>query len=343
MSIKVSVIVPAYNVEDYIPKTIESLIKQQDDRLEIIVVNDGSKDATLDVTTQLLENSTFTNYKIINKDNGGVSSARNRGISEASGDFLYFLDADDYVSEDWFKAFVTKLDNIEADVIAWGFHVVDLEDEIITNYNDFFKLDNLEISGPDLLTDLLSQRPSRRIWTGSALYRRSLIMDNEIKFDENCVNGEDLEFIFKALLNSKRIQFIEKILSYYVRREGSISNSYNIRRFDAIGALNRVENALINSKNKVEQITFDNLNRFKIDIYLANYHSCYLTLNQLNPNQKSKNIKKLNHDIESKYSGLIKQINKDINKLVDLDLKKKVKYSLYKLSPGLYLSAVERL
>ena len=94
----VSVIIPAYNVESQIVRTLESLLNQREKQFEIIVVDDGSTDNTNQVAELMLNESKHKNFKIIKKKNGGVSSARNMGIRESNGEYLLFLDGDDYVS-----------------------------------------------------------------------------------------------------------------------------------------------------------------------------------------------------------------------------------------------------
>ncbi|MEN3009351.1 glycosyltransferase family A protein, partial [Pseudothermotoga sp.] len=124
-NILVTFVVPAYNVERYIPKTLNSLLSQTDKDFEIIVVNDGSTDNTYAVVKDILEKSDFRNYKIITNPNGGPSSARNTGIKEAQGEYIIFLDGDDYVSPNLVERIRKVISTNKVDVICWKFQRVD--------------------------------------------------------------------------------------------------------------------------------------------------------------------------------------------------------------------------
>ena len=123
---KLSIIIPAYNVQNNIHNTLFSLLNQSNKNFEIILVNDGSTDNTLEVVERILSKNNLINYKIVNKENGGVSSARNVGILEAQGEYLYFLDGDDYVSPNMVSIVNSYIiNNNYPDIIAWGYDNVD--------------------------------------------------------------------------------------------------------------------------------------------------------------------------------------------------------------------------
>ena len=114
---KISVIVPAYNIELYIGKCIDTLANQTLDDLEIIIINDGSTDRTEDVIKKKIEKYSDKNIVLFNKENGGQSDARNYGIKNATGDYIAFVDGDDYVEPDMFEQMYKKVLEYPYDIV----------------------------------------------------------------------------------------------------------------------------------------------------------------------------------------------------------------------------------
>lgn len=108
--IKVSIIIPVYGVEKYISQCLESVINQSYENIEIIVVNDGTKDNSMKIVEEYLLDERI---KIINKENGGLASARNRGIEEATGEYIYFLDSDDWIEVNTIEVLVEESNNLD--------------------------------------------------------------------------------------------------------------------------------------------------------------------------------------------------------------------------------------
>ena len=133
---KLSIVVTAYNVEKYITKTLNSIMNQTVKRFELIVVDDGSTDGSNPLIRDMLSGVQETEYKIIRKTNGGVSSARNRGMLEASGDYILFLDGDDYVADDLVKRIYDSYNGQNADVFCWGYDTVGENGELLESYFD---------------------------------------------------------------------------------------------------------------------------------------------------------------------------------------------------------------
>lgn len=117
---KVSIIIPVYNVEKYIRQCLESVINQTYKNIEIIVINDGTKDGSMKIVEEYLEDKRI---KIINKNNGGLSSARNKGIEEATGEYIYFLDSDDWIEKDTIEVLVKNSKDV--DIIEANFFYFD--------------------------------------------------------------------------------------------------------------------------------------------------------------------------------------------------------------------------
>ena len=121
-NIKVSVIVPVYNVEKYIRQCLESIINQTYKNLEIIVVNDGTKDNSMKIVEEYLSDERI---KVINKENGGIASARNRGIDEATGEYISFVDSDDWLELNTYEKLVEII--VDEDIIVFNYNRVDDE------------------------------------------------------------------------------------------------------------------------------------------------------------------------------------------------------------------------
>ncbi|ANX00212.1 hypothetical protein CSTERLE_00695 [Thermoclostridium stercorarium subsp. leptospartum DSM 9219] len=234
----ISFIIPAFNVEKYIPVTLKSLLNQKEKHFEIIVIDDGSTDNTYSVAKTILKNSQHKMYKIIKKNNGGVSSARNLGIKESSGDYIIFLDGDDYVSDKLITVVYDHIYEQEADVILWKYNYVTENNKIIWKYPHKYDVSLIRMTGKEALYNIIVEN-SMWIWTGSVIYKKKLLIDNCIQFTEGCIFGEDQEFTYKALAKASKVNFINETLSYYVKRDNSISNRYSIDKFQVIQAMQR--------------------------------------------------------------------------------------------------------
>lgn len=236
---KISIIIPAYNAENCIQNSLVSLANQSMKNIEIIIVNDGSEDNTLEVVNTIIKKYNFKNIKIINTSNRGVSAARNTGICKSVGEYIFFLDSDDFVSEDFINMLEYNME-FDFDVIAWKYDLINKEKKIVSRYDERHSKLYDKLSSIEAVEYYLEGK--MRIWTCSAIYRRSFLLENDLKFSEGCKNGEDIEFIIKSLYLSTGVYFIDKTLSFYFLREGSISNKYDIRRFDVVEALIRTAN-----------------------------------------------------------------------------------------------------
>lgn len=328
----ISVIIPAYNVQNHIHVTLGSLLSQGGEGFEIIVVNDGSTDGTADVARRLLLESRFGDYKIIDKENGGVSSARNRGIEEAAGRYVMFLDGDDYVAGGWLDA-VREHAGGAWDVVCWGYDQVKEDGSVTLSYFDRYERGLGGMSGIEALQNVICKR-SMRVWTGSALYRRDFLLENGLDFTQGCASGEDQEFVYKALSRAQRLMFISSTLSYYLQRDDSISNSYDIRRFDAIAAMERVHEYILASESAdIRGVADDFKTRNIIENYLYNLKSCLV-------NSKDRSIVRLLEQIDAQYPQLNSKMKRIMRSHRGSDRRLKVKIRLFLISPRAYFALV---
>lgn len=226
----ISVIVPFYNVGDYIKNTIKSLESQTYKKFEVIFVNDGSEDNSFNILKTELEKVTF-NYKIIIlPKNKGLSNARNRGISSAKGEYMYFLDADDYLENNAFEKVIEMFKTHNIDAVFFQFKRVDENGNLLKNYNESFKDVNKIESSRDILFKYINLEIF--IYSCSMIYSRKIIKNlffNEISYIE------DQDFTIRALINSHKVGYINSQLINYCQREGSLMNrKFNLKILDKI-------------------------------------------------------------------------------------------------------------
>lgn len=230
----ISVIVPVFNGEKTINRCIDGLLKQTFKPTEIIVVDDGSTDRTGTILDQYsLDNE---NIVVFHQENSGVSSARNRGLSEATSDFIVFIDSDDAVGEDYVD---TLMRHSDYDFVTCGFHIQNKKME----WNDFVFVDEGQKA------DEIRQHPSvylGKYYFGSPwakLYKREIIDACGLRFSTDVHLGEDIVFNFKYLLETKDIKIIPICEYYYYYHESSLSHS----SYAEIGKWTLDQERLINS------------------------------------------------------------------------------------------------
>lgn len=215
---KYSVIIPVYKAEKTIGRCLDSLLNQPHDDVELLIINDGSPDDCGKVCREYASNYSCIRY--FEKENGGVSSARNLGLEEAVGDYILFVDSDDYVDSKYFATISAALDESHPDMLlfsvqnvgggnqVWdtGNYVVDKELEVARKTNEAVQA--------YLFSNLLSKTFSRKI-----------IQKYNLEFDEELSIGEDQAFVFKYAMHIRKMASISNILYYFV-----IGNSNSLSR-----------------------------------------------------------------------------------------------------------------
>jgi len=214
----ISIIVPVYNVEAYVEQCLKSLQNQSLSDIEIICVNDGSTDASKVVLTSMA--AMDARIRIIDKENGGVSSARNEGLRHASGEYVAFVDADDWVEPHFAKELYTLAKRDEADIVVFSGKTLP---QVKWIDNAFRTTDETVLSpGADIL---LSKNACIPLMCNK-LYLRSIIQSNEISFDEEVALGEDLLFQFAVFPHANTVTFTTlKLYNYRTKREDSAVTS----------------------------------------------------------------------------------------------------------------------
>lgn len=247
--IKVSVIVPIYNVEKYLGKLVDSLIMQTLKEIEIILVDDGSPDNCGLICDQYARKD--NRVKVIHKKNGGVSAARNDGLSSAKGDFVIFCDSDDWLPLDalellWKKAMDTDADIVIGDVYQYkkgqNIQVRFYKEDFVTEEKEFIH----KMIQADIYRTYCPLPPQEGPAFGyggpwNKLVRRSLLIENNIQFDIR-VKGlyDDILYTAYILANAKRIAYITQPVYYYRIIQTSITMTYKPNALE-------INNAIFNS------------------------------------------------------------------------------------------------
>jgi glycosyltransferase involved in cell wall biosynthesis len=213
-----SVIIPAYNVEKYIKRCIDSVLNQSLKEIEIIIIDDGSKDKTSDICLEISTKNSNIKYKKV--ENSGCSAARNLGILMSTNKYIAFLDSDDWVDQDMYEEMIKVAEKNDSDIVICGFKKLNEEKKLLSTVKILEKKNKDDYI--DCKTEWFSS-PCNKI------YKRDLILKNNIKFLTNVYTGEDMFFNFKSLFFSKKISSINEAYYNYFMNESSVSNNYKNR------------------------------------------------------------------------------------------------------------------
>lgn len=326
-----TVIVPAYRVENYIEKTLRSVLDLADDSIEIIVVNDGSTDHTQEIIETVFKTYLHAHKTLINQVNQGVSVARNVGLSHAKGEYVLFLDGDDFV-DPLFLSTLTPILKTSFDVLVYGYADITEEGTTLRTRQNKVMLekDDLE-EGAAWLKGLLED--THYAWTGCVVYNRNFLLKHAITFTPGCRNGEDQEFFYRVFARAKTIKSIPDVLSYYLERQSSISNTLNIHRLDAVEAFIRgMEDAQVVLSQNNQALDETLINRTLIDSYFYNFNA----LLRLIAKNKSLKLNELFSNIKDTYPTLIPQVHHIMAQTKHPTFRAFLRAKLHKLSPTLY-------
>lgn len=247
----VSIIIPVYNVEKYLKRCVDSVLSQTYKTLEIILVDDGSTDNCGKICDAYL--SCDTRIYVIHKKNGGLSDARNYGIKAAHGDYVFFLDSDDWIRNDCIQVLIKHAIEKKADVVISKYITVSDESKPHTKKNHVSVVTLDKITA---LSCLLYQKNfSTSAW--GKLYKISII--EKFAFPVGKL-FEDVETIFKVIESSEQIVFLNEILYYYFGRTNSITKSdFDIRKMDYVDACTNVYKYVHNHYPQLEKAAISRL------------------------------------------------------------------------------------
>lgn len=216
--IKLSIVIPVYNVEKYIAKCLESCLEQNSlqDEYEIIVVNDGTPDNSMSVVEEYSRK--YKNIHIINQNNGGLSAARNTGLEHAQGEYIWFVDSDDWIERYSIDSLLSFAIKNQLDILCFGLQLV-YEDGRTEKYHIQYEQDGCIYRGSEFICKV-GMPPAA--W--AAFYRREYLMKNKLRFMTGILH-EDQEFTPRAYYLAPKIAFVDKVIYNYYQRTGSIMKS----------------------------------------------------------------------------------------------------------------------
>ena len=223
----VSIIVPVYNTEEYIRQCLDSILNQTYQNFECLLINDGSSDNSADICREFVAKD--TRFRYFEKENGGVSSARNLGIERSEGAYITFVDSDDWVDSDYLEVLYSAILEEQADIAVSTYKKFNTSDNCWYFHSFQVKYDrkvftNIELI--DELVDLDSFDFSYRFVSGKLVNRTSL---KRIRFNELTTLGEDMEFWFKLYLISARIVYVNR--DSYIYRVSNRSRHFGLEKF----------------------------------------------------------------------------------------------------------------
>lgn len=317
--IKVSIIIPCYNVEKFIEKSILSVINQTLKEIEIIIVNDGSKDKTFQIIKKY--SRIDKRIVIVNKKNGGLSSARNVGIKIAKGKYIQHLDGDDWLELDCCKSTYEYAEKNDFDIVCFNL----IKDEIKRSYTiDTFKnlRENTVYTNEEFFEELSKKGINANVV--AKFIRTDLYLKNNILHPEKILLGEDLFTIIKLGMKSKKIGKINKPFYHYLFNSKSITNSLKGKKMiHLIKGFEECEDYLKEKKIIINNEKGKNLSLLKIK-HLGTFLYCKPLMKDSSYNEGVKRfIEFVRFELDDKN---LKKIEK----------KQWILYKIFKLFPNKY-------
>ena len=264
-----------YNVEQYIGKCLDSCLNQDlpKDEYEIVVVNDGSPDNSSRIVEEFMKK--YSNIRLINRENGGLSAARNTGIREAKGEYVWFVDSDDWIEKNILKYLMSEIYKNRLDALCFNLMLV-YSDGLSKSYHIKHGTNEKVFKGDEFLC-VVDMPPAA--W--AAIYKKIFLIKNSLYFYEGILH-EDQEFTPRAYFLANRIMFVDKVCYYYFQRVGGIMKSkQNHRRcmdlLTVADSLNEFTDKYIAKHTKVYDIFSEKIN-FIFSQSLAYYEKSFFPL-----------------------------------------------------------------
>lgn len=310
---KISIIVPIYNVEKYLKKCINSILEQTFNEFELILVNDGSTDQSLKICNEYKRLD--SRVRVINKLNGGLSSARNAGLEVANGEYIAFVDSDDYIDSDMYNMMIGLAKERNADIVQCRFKKV---------YDDYYdskmeELKFIEINSNNALYKLLKigEINVQCVVSWNKIYKKELFKD--IRFPVGKIH-EDEFTTYKLFDESKKVIIMENELYYYRQVKGSIMNSgFNEKRLNYLEAVK-------------EQLNYFKTKNFKIYMEVLLKYEFNLKIYYFNVQEHIEDNSKILENIKYEYKSIVKEIIK----CSDISIGAKALSLIFFINPSIY-------
>ncbi len=349
--VKISVIIPVYNTEEYLSKCIESVINQDYDNLEVILVNDGSKDNSLKICKKYAEED--KRIVLIDKENTGVSDSRNRGLKIATGDYIAFVDSDDWIEPNMYSSMLESIIKTGADLCLSSYFIEYedrsviyklKDDKDILEYSDLIDSVIPRIIGPNEI-EISNNDIGGFIWR--MLLSKNILDENNVFFKKSLPFKEDEVFLIEVLLNCKKVVLLDQPFYHYLKRSASAASNYrfNIQKEESLAV-----DSIIEALEKYgKDIEYKEKYKNNFDSRFLNFNSS-LIFNEVKPNNTKKlkdKLKTLKEIYENKrLANLLEKLDTSeftrFNKIRFYLMKKKKSALLY-FFIKMYLGYMRRL
>lgn len=288
---KYSVIIPIYNAECTLKRCLDSLLSQLNSSIEVLLINDGSTDSSSDICKEYLSRSEC--FKYYEQENVGVSAARNIGLENAKGEYILFVDSDDYVTDDYFERISYYINDNNPDLLLFGAKYLNRSAFTIVSYDN-----DMSYSGKEIAPHYFSLYKQDKVYTlWNKVFKNKIISENKIYFDSKLHVGEDAVFIFHYFLYTNLLAECKDVL-YFVDESNQNSLSRKRRKdlcYELIAATEIMEDYLNESSQDAMCSDF-----YKRCITWGHYRGAYACFNDV-----------------IKYSSNKKEINSVIKKICD--------------------------
>lgn len=277
---KISIIVPVYNVEKYMERSINSILNQTYTDIEVLLIDDGSLDNSGKICDEFAEKD--SRVKVFHKENGGVSSARNLGLDNATGDYIGFVDPDDIIDPNMYNVLLDNLISSESDISFCDYCCFSNYSEI-----DFVSNNNIKkYTRNELLKEALV--PNTRICLMGTIWNRIYRFDvvKDIRFNEALKNGEDTEYAFNCIMKSEKLVMTDaKFYKYFVRNDGAVATQSSESRVNALSMRRGMLERVI---SECDEEIIKNIKSW----YAFNLAGTYLNINKQHQKKLLKEVKK---------------------------------------------------
>lgn len=219
----ISIIIPIYNSELFLRRCIESLLAQASQEFELIMVDDKSEDKSLEIVKKYKDK--FKHIKIISlSENKGVSNARNIGIQHAKGEYIFFLDSDDFVAPNFLESMHKNIKKFHSDIICFSYYYVSRKNRISKN---IFNHKKGKYTCKDIIRFLLMDT-SLHFFVWNKLFKRDIILSNQVVFERRCF--EDMLFTLKMFYFSNNVLITNEFLYYYQKHHSSLTDKMSFEK-----------------------------------------------------------------------------------------------------------------
>lgn len=315
---KVSIIVPIYNVEKYLKRAVDSLLAQTMEGIEIILVDDGSPDSCGRMIDEYAERCSCCSA--LHKKNGGQSDARNAGMSIARGEYIGFVDPDDYVEPDMFEKLYQAAKENDSDLVLCGYIEEFSKDYIVEQK---IKLNEKVTSGMSTAISFLKGDVGAYAW--NKLFKKTIIERFHLQFPLSIMLSEDTVFFGNYLKYTNSVSVVGECLYHYIRNGESICAKYHARQYEYYLA---GHDAKINLIDTLEKNNNRKLSRLREDCEVAFLSTCLNILDQLYSKGNKASMQKKKQELKKlcMHDSYQAQIRKYSGQITDIEQNKKIEW-----------------